>query len=324
MSSPEFEISSKSAKDAGFPELAGVQIENADDPIIGALSRKRLTPLQLTAYVIVNGIVSHKMLSDTITELCGDAWYSRTIRKFAEGEQHLAKLIAPPGTDDETASSQQMIACDDGQGNYELTRYGLKIKRLFEAPSSSESTTAKNHTSQEIQKEFDNPEVSLSALKSFASNPETPSYALACIFKIFPDIVAKNPSWLFAKWSMNVEIGQAWKDSDIRVIQRYTNQRTNIAERIDRLDDDDYDLYFKSWIASGDISRFVFDAMTQQQMTRYLEYIMQQFENLDSKKAIRYLGIPIESAKNKQDPTVLRAIQFYNDIQKKLGINHRY
>lgn len=275
----EVQISQKSAEQAGFPELAGVQLVNGVNPIEGALSRKKLTPYQLTVHIMVGGVTTRQGIISKLTNLCGTSWMNSAMGAGTSSSGVLGKIVANVGIDEAAASASKHAAYNIGRGKYGITEYGKQLdalmsldsdmadqtlaqKRADQSASRKERATAAAQaaapalnitaTARDIEGVFNDPSTGLVALKKIALNPAAPESILARLFQVYPHIVSKNPSWMLAKWSLNPEaISREWKENENHKLSRLFymgGMAGSLSKYLDALPEDELELYFKTCV----------------------------------------------------------------------------
>lgn len=275
----ELEISQKSAEQAGFPELAGVQIVNGRNPVEGALARKRLTPYQLTVHIMVNGVTTRQGIISKLMSLCGIKFAEAATGAGTATSGVIGKIVASVGIDEPTASANKFAAFNIGRGKYGITEYGKQLDALMSLDSgAADQTLAQKRadqsaarkerasaaaqaaapaleitaTARDIERVFNDPSTGLVAFKKIALNPAAPESILARLFQVYPHIVSKNPSWMLAKWSLNPEaIFREWTENENHKLSRLFymgGMAGTLSKYLDVLPEDELELYFKTCV----------------------------------------------------------------------------
>lgn len=298
----ELEISQKSAEQAGFPELAGVQLVNGVNPIEGALTRKRLTPYQLTVHIMVGGITTRQGIISKLASLCGAAWTNSAMGVGTSSSGVLGKIIASVGVDEPTASASKHAAYNIGRGKYGVTEYGKQLDALMSLDSGSADQTLSQKradqsaarkqmraqkaaavapaleltaTAQQIERVFNDPTTGLIAFKKIASNPAAPESVLAKLFLVYPHLVAANPSWLFAKWTLTPEsIAREWNDINSTKLNGAFHTGDGVGKYVNLLSEDDLVLYFKTSASTSYPARYFLSGLPAEKIRLYLDTML--------------------------------------------------
>lgn len=320
----EVQISQKSAEQAGFPELAGVQLVNGVNPIEGALSRKKLTPYQLTVHIMVGGVTTRQGIISKLTNLCGTSWMNSAMGAGTSSSGVLGKIVANVGIDEAAASASKHAAYNIGRGKYGITEYGKQLdalmsldsgtadqalaqKRADQSASRKERAAAAAQaaapaleitaTAQQIERVFNDPTTGLIAFKKIAANPAAPESVLAKLFRIYPHLVSANPSWLLAKWSMTPEeIAREWNTTNNTKLDGVYYTSGILGKYINLLPEDDLVLYFRAAASTQYASRHFLDGLPVQKIRLYLEVMLPYMRDRNEYWISSHIGHVISAA----------------------------
>jgi hypothetical protein len=221
---------------------------------------------------MVGGITTRQEIISKLASLCGAAW-TNTAMGGTSSIGVLGKIIASVGVDEAAASASKHAAYNIGRGKYGITEYGKQLDALMSLDSAAaDETLAKKRvsqlaarkeraaaaaqaaapalevtaTAQQIERVFNDPTTGLIAFKKIASNPAAPESVLAKLFLVYPHLVAANPSWLFAKWTLTPEsIAREWNDINSTKLNGAFHAG-GLSKYLNLLSEDDLILYFKT------------------------------------------------------------------------------
>jgi hypothetical protein len=235
----------------------------------------------------------------------------------------LGKIVANVGIDEAAASASKHAAYNIGRGKYGITEYGKQLDALMGLDSAAaDETLAQKRvsqlaarkeraaaaaqaaapalevtaTAQQIERVFNDATTGLIAFKKIASNPAAPESVLAKLFLVYPHLVAANPSWLFAKWTLTPEsIAREWNDINSTKLNGAFHTG-GLSKYLNLLSEDDLILYFKATASTSYPIQYFLTGLPIEKIRLYLDTMLPYVTDRDEYWISCHIGPAITAA----------------------------